>query len=117
MDGDLQRVLAIPMALTVAALLWLLWRRTGRTSLNIGIAGSVLVGLLSWIGGRSRPLGVVALTSSEPVSAGAAYAMPFLFTLAPPHSGYRRRTVFGRPPDQCARPIRLFFSISRRIGA
>ncbi|MBP7135238.1 MAG: thioredoxin family protein [Sphingomonadaceae bacterium] len=88
-----QRILAIPMALTVAALLWLLWRQTGQTGLNIGIAGSVLVGLLGWIGGRSRPLGVVALTGFAAVSAGAAYAMPFLFTLAPAHTA-----VMGAEP-------------------
>ena len=88
-----QRILAIPMALTVAALLWLLWRQTGPTGLNIGIAGSGLVGLVGWIGGRRRPLGVVALAGFAAVSAAAAYTMPFLFTLAPAHTA-----VMGAEP-------------------
>ena len=42
----LQRILAIPMALTAAACLWLLWRLGGETALWIGLAGASGLGLL-----------------------------------------------------------------------
>jgi len=109
-----QKILAIPMALTVAALLWLLWRQTGQTGLRIGIVGAALVGVLGWFGGRRQPLGVMALTGFAAVSAGAAYAMPFLFTLAPSHTA-----VMGAEPFSEARlaalrtadkPVFLYFT-------
>ena len=39
----LQRILAIPMALTAAACLWLLWRLGGSVTLQIGLAATVAV--------------------------------------------------------------------------
>lgn len=81
-----QKILAVPMALTVAALLWLLWRQTGQTGLRIGMVGALLVTLLGWLAGRRQPLGLTVLASFATLSAGAAVAMPFLFTLAPGHS-------------------------------
>lgn len=81
-----QRILAIPMALTVAALLWLLWRQTGLTGLKLGIAGALLVSLLGWFAGRRQSLGLAMLSAFGALAVGAAVAMPFLFTLAPTHS-------------------------------
>jgi DsbC/DsbD-like thiol-disulfide interchange protein/cytochrome c biogenesis protein CcdA len=42
----LQRFLAIPMALTTLACLWLLWRLGGETALQIGLAATAVVTLL-----------------------------------------------------------------------
>ena len=53
----LQRILAIPMALTVLALLWLLWRGAGRDGLLIGVlaAAMLAVALVAW--GRAQRSG------------------------------------------------------------
>lgn len=47
-----RRIMAIPMALTAAALVWLLWRQTGATGLGIGLAASILLSGLLWMIGR-----------------------------------------------------------------
>jgi thiol:disulfide interchange protein len=109
-----QRILAIPMALTVAALLWLLWRQTGQTGLRIGVAGSVLVGFLGWFGGRRQPLGVTALAGFAALSAGASFAMPFLFTLAPSHTAVMGAEPFSEDKLAALRnsgkPVFLYFT-------
>ena len=97
-----QRILAVPMALTVAALLWLLWRQTGQTGLKIGLTGTALVAVLGWIAGRRQPLGLVVLAGFAALSASAAVAMPFLFTLAPSHSA-----VAGTEPFSESRLVTL----------
>ena len=51
----LQRILAIPMALTAAACLWLLWRLGGEGALWIGLAGAIGLALLLFgLGLRQR---------------------------------------------------------------
>jgi DsbC/DsbD-like thiol-disulfide interchange protein/cytochrome c biogenesis protein CcdA len=51
----LQRILAIPMALTALACLWLLWRQGGLTALGLGIAAALGLGLLLFgLGLRQR---------------------------------------------------------------
>ena len=51
----LQRFLAIPMAATAVACLWLLYRQGGASALGIGVAASaVLLLLLLWTGRRQR---------------------------------------------------------------
>ena len=51
----LQRFLAIPMAATAAACLWLLYRQGGRDALLIGIvAATILAFAFAWIGWRQR---------------------------------------------------------------
>jgi len=53
----LQRILAIPMALTALACLWLLYRLAGPAGLLVGlIAASLLTILLVWVG-RRQPAG------------------------------------------------------------
>ena len=42
----LQRILAVPMALTAIACLWLLWRQGGGQALGLGLAGALGLGLL-----------------------------------------------------------------------
>ena len=50
-----QRILAIPMALTAAACLWLLWRQGGLVALGIGAAAAVGLGVLLFaLGSRQR---------------------------------------------------------------
>lgn len=53
----LRRVLAIPMLLTTAALLWLLWRQAGWLGLGVGIAAAVLVAIVLVAGGRRQHRG------------------------------------------------------------
>ena len=109
-----QRLLAIPMALTVAALLWLLWRQTGLTGLKIGLAAAALVTVLGWIAGRRQPLGLVILTGFAGLSAGAAVAMPFLFTLAPRHSAIAGTEPFSESRlatlRSAGKPVFLYFT-------
>jgi len=110
-----QRILAIPMALTVAALLWLLWRQTGLTGLKIGIAGALLVTLLGWLAGRRQPLGLSMLSAVGALVVVAAVAMPFLFTLAPTHSSLAAGTEpFSETRlaalRQANKPVFLYFT-------
>ena len=50
-----QRILAIPMALTAIALLWLLWRQGGGQALGLGLVGALGLGLLLFgLGLRQR---------------------------------------------------------------
>lgn len=53
-----QRWLAVPMVLTAAALLWLLWRQAGGGGLGAGIAVSLLVAVLLRGLGRRQERGV-----------------------------------------------------------
>ena len=51
----LQRFLAIPMAATVIAAMWLLWRQSGSSAVLIGAAAALAVTLvLAWVGWRQR---------------------------------------------------------------
>ena len=53
--ATLQRVLAIPMALTALACLWLLWRQGGPVALGIGVAAVIALALmLAGTGKRQR---------------------------------------------------------------
>jgi len=50
----LQRVLAVPMALSTGAALWLLWRQGGQTGLLLGLAAVALLALLLFLYGRTQ---------------------------------------------------------------
>ncbi|EZP53508.1 Cytochrome C biogenesis transmembrane region family protein [Sphingomonas sp. RIT328] len=52
-----RRILAVPMALTVLALLWLAWRQAGTMGLAIGIATMVVTGLVLSLGGARQRRG------------------------------------------------------------
>lgn len=112
--ASFQRILAVPMAMTVAALLWLLWRQTGQTGLAIGIVGSALVGVFAWAGGRRQPLGGIALAGFATVSAAAATAMPLVFTLAPPRTAVMSAERFSEVRLSALRtankPVFLYFT-------
>jgi DsbC/DsbD-like thiol-disulfide interchange protein/cytochrome c biogenesis protein CcdA len=76
----LQRVLAIPMALTIAACLWLLWRSGGEAALLTALAAVALLALLLLLYGRlqerGRALGVAVLVGSLAIGGTAAAALP-----------------------------------------
>ena len=53
-----RRVLAVPMALTVAALLWLAWRQAGTAGLLAGMATIVVTAVLLGVGGKRQKRGL-----------------------------------------------------------
>ncbi len=58
--GTFRHLMAIPMALTAMALLWLLWRLSGEFGLVIGAAGAVSVAImLLFIGNAQRRSGML----------------------------------------------------------
>ncbi|MFM7027058.1 MAG: protein-disulfide reductase DsbD family protein [Chakrabartia sp.] len=56
-----QTILAIPMFLTAAGLLWLLWQQTGTTGLWLGGGATALLSLALWVIGRRQVAGKSAL--------------------------------------------------------
>ena len=75
-----QRFLAIPMAATAVACLWLLYRQSGTIALGIGLAAVlVLAGLLAWWGRTQRrglAYGWAALGAALIVTLAAAIIIP-----------------------------------------
>ena len=76
----LQRILAIPMALTAAGCLWLLWRLGGGYGFQIGIAATVAV-ILMLVGAgaiqrRGKQTGYAATMVAAAVAAVAVSLMP-----------------------------------------
>jgi thiol:disulfide interchange protein len=53
-----RRVLAVPMALTVLALLWLAWRQAGTAGLALGLATIVGTGVVLSLGGKRQKRGL-----------------------------------------------------------
>jgi thiol:disulfide interchange protein len=111
----LQRILAIPMALTAAACLWLLWRQGGETALWIGLAALLVLAALLFAYGRAqlsgRRLGTAVLASALLGTAAAAYALPI--------AGSGTRVVAGAEPwsetrvaaaRAAGRPVFLYFT-------
>ncbi|MEO7410752.1 MAG: thioredoxin family protein, partial [Sphingomicrobium sp.] len=58
----LQRILAIPMALTAAACLWLLWRQGGTSGLLAGLISVALLVAAIVLAGRNQRRGTPAIT-------------------------------------------------------
>ena len=90
----LQRILAIPMALSAAACLWLLWRQGGTIALVLGIAAiSALAVLLLVVGRRQR--GDDGVVWAIP----AALALAAIVTIAVPRSSHgETRVPIGAEP-------------------
>lgn len=91
----LQKLLAVPMALTAAAALWLLWRQGGGDALLLGLAAIAAVALLLIAYGRlqgrgGRAVGAMAVLGTLAISATAAAALPA--------GGLNNRTVAGAEP-------------------
>jgi thiol:disulfide interchange protein len=97
--AKLQRILAIPMALTAAGCLWLLWRLGGTDGLLVGLGGIGAVAILSVGYGAAqrggRALGIVAVIAM----AVAAFAL----VRALPAPSAAARTVPGAEPWSEAR--------------
>ena len=109
-----QRILAIPMALTAIALLWLLWRQGGEQALGLGLAGAFGLGLLLFgLGLRQR--------GGKSVLWGVPIALALIggaIWLLPPRSADTQRAATGREwsPDAVAReqaagrPVFVYFT-------
>ena len=109
-----QRILAIPMALTAIALLWLLWRQGGEQALGLGLAGALGLGLLLFgLGLRQR--GGKSVLWGVPVALALIGATIWLL---PPRSADTQRAATGREwsPDAVAReqaagrPVFVYFT-------
>ena len=110
----LQRVLAVPMALTAIALLWLLWRQGGGQALGLGLAGALGLGLLLFgLGLRQR--------DGQSVLWGVPVALALIagtIWLLPQRSDDTQRASTGREwsPDAVAReqaagrPVFVYFT-------
>ncbi|MGI8704309.1 MAG: protein-disulfide reductase DsbD family protein [Sphingomicrobium sp.] len=76
----LQRFLAIPMAATVVATLWLLYRQAGDEALLAAIAAAAMLALaLAWIGWmqrQGRSAGFAAIAAVAAVTAAAVILIP-----------------------------------------
>ena len=89
----LQRILAIPMALTALGCLWLLWRVGGREAIAISLAAvaaiSALLFVLGRLQGRGGRFGIVALGLAAVVTVTAAGKLPL------PQAGAAARPIAG----------------------
>ncbi|MCY7281538.1 MAG: thioredoxin family protein, partial [Sphingomonas bacterium] len=110
----LQRILAVPMALTAIACLWLLWRQGGGVALGIGLAGALGLGLLLFgLGVRQR--------DGQSVLWGVPVALALIggtIWLLPPRSAETQRAATGREWSEAAvareqaagRPVFAYFT-------
>jgi thiol:disulfide interchange protein len=110
-----QRWMAVPMALTTAALIWLLWRQLGQPGLMIAGLALVLTAVALWQVGKRMPLGV-GLAS---VLAGLAVAAAVTAPLLPKAESRRDVAIEGAVPFSTealakaqadGRPIFLYFT-------
>jgi DsbC/DsbD-like thiol-disulfide interchange protein/cytochrome c biogenesis protein CcdA len=53
-----QKWMSVPMFLTAAALVWLLWRQTGQGGLILGLVAAAALGALLWFVAKRQPLGL-----------------------------------------------------------
>ena len=69
-----RRLMAIPMALTALALLWLLWRLSGQFGLVLGLAAALLLGALLLVYGRlqARRRGLLPVMAVAVIGLGLA---------------------------------------------
>ncbi len=76
----LQRILAIPMALTALGCLWLLWRLGGGTALQIGIVSAVVAAVMLFGAGlmqrQGKQTGYIATLAAVAVAGAAVWGMP-----------------------------------------
>jgi thiol:disulfide interchange protein len=73
-----QRILSIPMFLTAAALIWLLWRQTGSGGLLLGLGAAVAMAVAVTLVGRRAGGGLSPLVAALSLVAITAVAIPFL---------------------------------------
>jgi thiol:disulfide interchange protein len=77
---NFRKAMAVPMALTALALLWLFWRLTGDSGLWLALVLTVLFLSLMWIAGRKKPAGAgwIAFAAGTALVGLAAFVVPKL---------------------------------------
>ncbi len=81
-----RKLMAIPMALTAAALLWLLWRLSGDTGLMLGGSAGVTISVLLLFAGRAQRSGGML----PPIMAVSVLALAALAVTALPRDAVQR---------------------------
>ena len=114
----LQRILAVPMALTVAAALWLLWRQGGVQAFLIGAATATALGVvLLWAGlwqRLDRKAGIYALIGSLAILIAGIAALD----RTPSADPTQRSAAAGKPwshdavrqAQQAGKPVFVYFT-------
>lgn len=108
--------MAVPMALTALALLWLIWRQAGQVGLLLGIGGCGLVIAGGWLATRARPAGVSLAATMAGLAAVALIAAPLISRFAPINSAATRPTGETFSEARLAelrregRPVFLYFT-------
>ncbi|MEG3153390.1 protein-disulfide reductase DsbD family protein [Sphingomonas sp. RB1R13] len=72
----LQRFLAIPMAATAAACLWLLWRQAGGQGLAVGLVALALLAALLFASAKREGLGLLTLIGAAAIALGGVFLVP-----------------------------------------
>ncbi len=113
--GRLQKILAIPMALTALGLLWLLGQQRGVTAIVLGVGAALILGAgLWWLGRRQRHGrrgGLAMICAALILFAGAAI-------LLPAHAPAAAASAHGVPFDEARlaslraakKPVFLYFT-------
>jgi DsbC/DsbD-like thiol-disulfide interchange protein/cytochrome c biogenesis protein CcdA len=99
--GRLQRFLAIPMAASAIAALWLLYRQAGMTALMLGIAAALGLLLLLFGAGQRQRAGYSIVWAIP-----AALALATLLLVVVPQAGSHPTRVSGAEPWSEARAAR-----------
>lgn len=109
-----QRWLSVPMFLTVAALLWLLWRQAGEPGFAAGAAVASLVAiLLWWLGIRQRSgarAGLAVAAACLLIVAGGALVLDRLPAAASPKASNAFSEAALRDARASGKPVFLYFT-------
>ncbi len=113
--ASFQRWMAVPMALTTAALVWLLWRQLGLPGLVGAGLALLLIAVALWLVGKRMPLGVGLASVLAALVVVAAVAAPLL----PKAENRRDVAIAGAVPfsaealakaQTVGRPVFLYFT-------
>ena len=109
----LQRILAVPMALSAAAALWLLWRQGGTTGLAIGVGAAALLALLLVAVGRTqrggRSAAFLGLGGALALAVAGAVLLPTeAQRAAPAHPAWSYDAV--RAAQASGKPVFVYFT-------
>lgn len=107
-----QRLLALPMALTAAALVWLLWRQTGMAGVALGVGGATAIAMALWLTGRRRQISLALLLAL--LAIGAVALSPWLPRAEASH-GVAKGAIAFSPARLAAyrakgQPVFLYFT-------
>ncbi len=111
-----QRWLALPMALTTLALMWLLGRQLGQSGLFLGVALTVLLGALLALLGRKFTAGIGLASLLAVQIAIVAAAAPFIASLSAAETRNGQKTATDFTEARLARlraqgkPVFLYFT-------